>query len=394
MTVFLWVNLSTIFLFAANLAPRLEYYDTLCEKYTQPEFLVRCDELSEKYSASEFTDKILNKEKNRIEQQEQFNRKVLVGVNLPINENGIQINICNRDWMLLLAVSSQWIVDFIFFKMLCNSMQTSLRDICLQAPKEFLEILKSFDVSIAQKNGEETEKYALEIEDIVGKVVHTSRLKYFQAIAVFAASTNVIYRVQNYYCLNSMFKQNLMDFMVANVVYNKNNTTIDHSLTEFLKGKSLAGLDFDLVQTTVLDIATSFLCEYEIIPGWVRGNKFDLARRIAFSSVFVWWANKNIYKPILFSYLVSNRKNLISVLEKLSSNDLEKQKISEKDIEHVLESMQQCSFAFWESNKRKHFAQWQVLLNMALLTPAIFKLGVWVYNMSKNTGNNASAKVS
>ncbi|MFH1254315.1 MAG: hypothetical protein V1646_02680 [bacterium] len=406
--VFLWANFSSIFLFAANsesvaqldkystdhkpeqsLDSRLERYDNLCEKYTHPEFLERCDKFGEKYASLEFIDKILNKEKNRIEQQERFNNKVLVGVNLPISENGIQINVCNRDWMLLFAVSSQWIVDFIFFKMLCNSMQTSLQDMCLQESKEFLESLKKLDAAIEQKSDEETGKSALEIENIVGKIVRISRMKYFQAIVAFAISTNVIYRTQNYYRLNSMFKQNLVNFMFANIVCNKSKATMDNSLMEFLKDKSLAGFDFDLIQTTVLDMATSFLCENEILPAWVMGNNFDLARRIAFASIFVWWSNKNIYKPILFSYLVSNRKNLITVLEKLSSNDLEQQKVSEKELAHILQSMPQCSFAFWESNKRKHFARWQAISNVVLLTPTLFKLGFWVYNMSKNTGNTS-----
>ena len=416
---FLLANLSSVFLFSANsefivqtsvpvvqpgdlgkysaidrpsvqsLDSRLERYDKLCETYTAPEFLERCDKSCEKFASHEFIDKILNREKNRIEQQEQFNSKVLVGVNLPISENGIQINVCNRDWMLLLAVSSQWIVDFIFFKMLCNSMQASLRDICLQQSKELLELLRKLDAVIEQNSDEKIGKSALEIENIVGKVLRVSRIKYFQAIVAFAVSANVIYRTQNYYRLNSMFKQNLMDFALANIVCNKSKATMDNSLMEFLKDKTLAGLDFDLVQTTVLDMATSFLCEHEILPAWVMGNKFDLVRRIAFASVFVWWANKNICKPILFSYLVSNRKNLISVLEKLSSNNLEKQKVSEKDLEHILQSMPQCSFMFWESNKRKHFAQWQVISNLVLLTPVFIRLGFWVYNMSKNTGNTS-----
>ncbi|MFA6534851.1 MAG: hypothetical protein WCS92_01200 [Candidatus Babeliales bacterium] len=422
--VFLWANFSSIFLFAANselvvqslvpvvqtsepvvpkvclgkysatvqkhdpnLDSRLDHCDKLCEKYTNPEYLERCYKFGEKYAAPEFTDKIFNREKNRIEQQEQFNSKVFFGVNLPINENGIQINVCNRDLMLLLAVSSQWAADFIFFKMLCNSMQVSLRDVCIEQSKELLELLKKLDESIEQKNDEEIKKNAVEIDNIVGKVVRNCRIKYFQAIVLFAASTNIIYRTQNYYRLNAMFKQNLMDFMIANIVCSKSNEPIDNSLMEFLKDKSVAGLDFDLVQTTILDMATSFLCEHEILPAWVMGNKFDLARRIAFASVFVWWANKNIYKPILFSYLVSNRKNLITALEKLSINDLKQQKISEKELENILHSMPQSSFALWESNKRKHFAQWQVISNLVLLTPAFIKLGIWIYNMSKNTGN-------
>lgn len=384
----LWANFSSIFLFAqtsiSDLDSRLGHCDELCEKYTSPEFLAHCDKLCEKYGSPEFIDEILNREKNSIEQQERFNNKVLFDVSLPINEKGIQIDVCNKDWMLLLAVCSQWAADFIFFKMLCNSLQVSLRDVCSDQSKELLELLKKLDESIELKNDEESKKNAVELDNIVGKVVRSSRIKYFQAIALFAASTNIIYCTQNYYCLNSMIKQNLMDFALANIIYSKNNEPIDNSLMEFLKGKSFAGLDFDLVQTTVLDMATSFLCEHEMLPGWVMGGKFDLARRITFASIFVWWANKNIYRPILFSYLVSSRKSLMPVLEKLSCSDLEQQKISEKALDDVLKNLPQCSFALWESNKRKHFAQWQVISNLVLLTPAFIKLGVWVYNMSKN----------
>lgn len=386
---FLWTNFSSVSLFAqtpaSELDSRLEHFDKLGEKYGSAE---RCDKLDDKFASPEFINKISNKEKNRIEQQEKFNSKVLFGVNLPISENGVQINFCNRDWMLLLAVSSQWAADFIFFKMLSNALQTSMHDVCLQQSKELLELLKKLDESIEQKNDEEIKKNALELDNIVGKVVRSSQIKYFQAVAIFAASTNVIYRTQKYFCLNSMFKQSLIDFALANIVYSKNKEPIDSSLMEFLKDKSIAGLDFDLVQTTVLDMATSFLCEHGMLPEWVTGNKFDLARRIAFASIFVWWSSKNIYKPILSNYLVSSRKNLISVLEKLSCNDLEQQKVSEKELESVLKNMPQCSFALWESNKRKHFAQWHAISSLVLLMPALIKFVVWVYNMSNNKSNS------
>lgn len=388
--IFCWASLLFDSLLAADhasviRASDLDKYSAIVQKHEQnlDALLERCDKSCEKYGSSEFIDKILNIEKNRIKQQEQFNGKVLFGVNLPNSEDGIQIKVCNKDWMLLLAVSSQWIADFIFFRMLCNAMQVSLRDVCLEQSKELLELLKKLDESIEQKNDGETKKNALELDSVIGKIARSSRIKYFQAIALFAASTNIIYRTQNYYRLNARFKQNLMDFVLANIVCSKSKEPNDNSLMEFLKNKSVAGFDFDLVQATVLDMATSFLCEHEMLPEWVISNKFDLARRIAFASIFVWWSNKNIYKPILFNYLVSNRKSLITTLERLSCSDLEQQKISEKDLENILRSMPQCSFALWESNKRKHFAQWQAISNLILLTPAFVKLGIWIYNMSK-----------
>jgi hypothetical protein len=309
--------------------------------------------------------------------------------------------------MLLLTVSSLWLVDFIFFKMLSDAIKKSLCDLCLQQPEKSFELLKKLDDSIAHSSGrkndqvtdqandqkindQEVKKNAIELENFVGKAVRASLIKFITTGSIFAIASNTINRVKNYYRLDAKFKQNLMDFALMNVFYRTNRAPIDSSLMEFLKDKSIGdGFSFDLIQTTMLDILTSFLSDNGILPAWVNSNKFDLARKAGFASLFIWWSNKNIYKPILFSFLVSNRKNLMQVLEKVTSKDLEQKNLAEKELESVLQNIPQCSFALWESNKRKHFAQWQVLLNLVVLTPLLFKAGVWIYNMNKTEAKNA-----
>jgi len=376
----------------------LSKYSDLIQKQEQKlgPILERAQVLEEKYSSPDFIDKFTNIERDRILAQEQFNDKILFGVNLPIDKTGMQINVCNRDWMLLLTVSSLWLADFVFFKMLSGAIKKSLQDLCLQQPEKLLELLKKLDDSLAnsggQKNAYKTEqvddqevkKNAIELESFVGKAVRANLARLVATGAIFSVASSTINSVKNHYRLDSKFKQNLMDFALMNVFYRTNSAPIDGSLMEFLKDKSFGdAFSFDLIQTTFLDIVTSFLCDNGLLPEWVNSNKFDLARKAGFASLFIWWSNKNIYKPILFSFLVSNRKNLILLLEKTISNDLEQKKAAEGELESVLQNIPQCSFALWESNKRKHFAQWQIVLNLLILTPVIFKAGAWIYNMNK-----------
>lgn len=349
--------------------------------------IAKAEKLEQKYASDEFINKFVNAEKIRIEKQEQFNNKILFGVNLPINESGVQVNVYNRDLMLLGVAAGQWGIEFVLFKLLAGILRGAVLDLSLQQPVILSKLLKDLDRAIQEKNEEQIKHNARELEKFVGSSLRKCWPKYLCANVVFSLAANIIHQTQDYYLLNSMFKQNLIDFAFMMFLHKTSSVPIDDSLTSFLSDKSIAGLPFDLVQTTVLDMLTSFLCQYGLIPDWVTGNKFDLVRRITFTGIFIWWAQRNIYKPIILNYLVSVRKDLILELDKINVGDLDVQKQAEQNLKNILNNLPQCSFALWETNMRKNFAQWQTILNLVLLTPAVFKIGRWIYDLNKQANN-------
>lgn len=363
----------------------VDKYSLLAQKYEAnlDHLMGKYQEFDAKYTAEGFISKFLNLEENRIKEQEEFNNKIIFSAKLPIQENGLSINIYNRDWMLLASVASQWCIDYIFLKMHSSAWRCAFQDLCLQQPKILHDLLEKLDEAVEQKSDAEIDKSAEEINKFISKSFKMAWVKYFCAMSVFAVSANLVYRVKNHYLLNSCFQQNLLDFAFMNTLWKADKNPTDNSLMTFLSDKAFAGLSVDVIQTTGLDVATSLLCDYGLVPYWVKDNKFDLFRRFVFTGIFIWWMQKKICKPIIFNYLTVNRKNLKNILNKIDCNDFDQQKLAYQELTDILNKVPENSFSLMEMGMRKKFAQYQTVLSVITLVPVAYTVGLWLYNLNK-----------
>lgn len=364
-------------------------YEHLINKYASPSKLKvyreKAQRYKQKYNDKSFIDHVTNAEKYRQQAQIDFNNQIAYEWKIPNLTPPFFLSIRNGDLAKIGCFGIEWIFEYFFYKQITHFLVNHVLSELQLHSNEVLQTLETISANLEKNNDQDLSEAMQKMHALCIDMHPHSSTDWAQQPLPLMIATNIIFEhivhaLKKYYVLdNENFPKELALLGAQLLGINQRKTFVNHiNPFDLFEVNYISTMPSTIIKTSLSHFFVNTARSYGLLPTWYDYSSIVIAKRIAFSVLFMRWSMNNLFKPLWFDHVIHHRKELCDLLKKQESSPQNDQS-SEDLLKNFVTEGYAPSFSLWLTAKADKYSTWNGLINIAALTPACIKTATWIY---------------
>jgi hypothetical protein len=327
------------------------------------------EKLAEYYSSSDFLEPIINADKIRIQQQKEFNQKLIYDLKIPANLSTINFGVYNADIMNFSVLSAYWGIEFVIFHMLHKLFAQMYTSHIIDNKDQIIKLLKQVEPSQNISQDKDLTKNLSELltkPNMWGSVSPINKKIVFINL-IYALITNIFKRIENHFLLND-FPQSLTTKETGGPI----------PVSTLIPMQKMKGMRASNLSThTLLTFTNNIFKKMGLIPTWAERFDVEICKEVLIILFFTIWYEKKIIRNLWLSYCFKHVDTLKNLVENLNTTE------KANPLLEVFLKETHISFKTWALSKTVQTGFWNVIFNIFIAIPAWYRVGKFAFQTYK-----------